>query len=269
MEATAKPPQPSKLRLLLQPTIIRVYKGVGIAALAAILLGLIIFLVINVFYFFDSSWVRPQILSPHHEKVVAAVDAEADAQFQRSELERERMAAASELTQQERLIQTAEQFDKDVAELAARPLDTPQAALLRRELDRSRLERDAAVDRRAGLERRLKDLEARIAAQDEMIAHLRSSPYFKAADGRVVVAFVPYDNLETVRTGVDLYGCTWGLVNCSHVGRVGQILDGEVQDYHPHEDTVMRGVLAEIELSNPRAAQWGVLFADSKPFWIL
>lgn len=269
MEATTKPPRPSKTRLLLQPTIIRVYKAAGIAALGAILLGLILFLTVNVFYFFDNSWVRPQILSPNHEKVVAAVSAEADAQLQKSQLETTRLEAVANLAQHDRTIEAAEKFEADAADIAGRRITDAQSAMLRRELDQVRLERLAAADRRAGLERRIQDLETRIAEQDEIIARLRSSPYLKAADGRVVVAFVPYDNLETVETGVALYGCRWGLVRCENVGRVGRILDGEVQDFHPHDNTPMRGVLAEIELTNPRAAEWGVLFADSKPFWIL
>jgi hypothetical protein len=268
MEATAKPPRPSRMRLLLQPAIIRVYKGAGIIALGAILLGLVAFVVVNVFYFFDESWVRPQILSPNHEKVIAAVSAEADAQLQRSELDSARLETEAELTQHERLIATAAAFETDVGELAALPPTDPQSALLRREVDRVRLERQAATDRLAGLQRRIKDLDTRIAEQDEIIARLRSSPYLKAAEGRVVVAFAPYDNLETVRPGAALYGCAWGLVRCSRVGQVGRILDGEVQDSHPHDNKPMRGVLVEIDLTNPRAAESGVLFADDKPFWL-
>ena len=60
-----------RLRLALQPLIVKLYKIAGIFALAVILIGLIAYVVVNIFYFFDSSWVRPVILSPRHEKVMA------------------------------------------------------------------------------------------------------------------------------------------------------------------------------------------------------
>ena len=46
----------------------------GLVALTAILVGLIGFLVVNIFYFFDHTWVRPVVLSPTHPKVVEATN---------------------------------------------------------------------------------------------------------------------------------------------------------------------------------------------------
>lgn len=267
--STTEPPRSSsRLRVLLQPTIIRLYKTAGIAALAAILVGLILFLTVNIFYFFNDSWVRPMILSPQHEKVVAAVSAEADAQLAHSRLDSERLEAIDELAQLERAITVAEKFEADAASVGDGPIKDANQALVRRELDRSALERAAATDRKAALQRRLTDLETRIADQDKILVSLHDSPYLKAAQGRVTIAFVPYDNLEKVRPGTSLYGCEWGLVRCSYVGKIVSILDGEVTDNHPHDGTPVRGVLAEIELSNPKAAEWGVLFAEHKPFYV-
>ena len=267
--STTQPPRSSsRVRQALQPTIIKLYKAAGIAALGAILVGLILFLTVNIFYFFDDSWVRPQILSPQHEKVVAAVTAQADAKLARSRLESERLEALDELVQIDREIAAAEKFEADAAGVATGPLKDASQALARRELDRAILERAAANDRKEALGRHIKDLETRIADQDAILSRLQDSPYLKAADGRVTVAFVPYENLEKVRPGVSLYGCEWGLVRCSYVGKVVSILDGEVTDAHPHDGTPKRGVLAEIELSNPKAAEWGVLFAGHKPFYL-
>jgi hypothetical protein len=260
--------KPSRLRLMVQPTIIRLYKGAGIVALGAILIGLIVFLTVNVFYFFNESWVRPMILSPHHEKVVAAVTAEANAQLARSRLENDLRDTQGELAQLDRQIASAEQFAADATAVATGPIKDASQALVRRELDKSALERAGAVDRKAALGHRLEDLETRLKEQDGILESLHGSPYLKAATGRVVVAFVPYENLDRIRPGVSLYGCEWGLVRCSYVGKVTAILDGEVNDTHPHDGSPKRGVLAEIELSNPRAAEWGVLFAGHRPFWI-
>jgi len=68
MEARKTP----KFWLAVQPTIIRLYKAAGLVALTAILIGLLGFLIVNIFYFFDHTWVRPVVLSPTHQKVVEA-----------------------------------------------------------------------------------------------------------------------------------------------------------------------------------------------------
>jgi hypothetical protein len=265
---TTTKPRASRGRLFLQPTIIRLYKGAGIAALGAILIGLILFLTVNTFYFFNDSWVRPMILSPQHEKVVAAVSAEADAELDRSRLDGERQEAAAELVQLDREIAANLAFEADTAGIAGGPIKDANGALVRRELDRSALERAAAVDRKEALARRIKDLDIRVSEQETLLERLRASPYLKAAKGRVVIAFVPYENLEKVHPGTALYGCEWGLVRCSNVGKVVSILDGEVNDTHPHDGSPKRGVLAEVQLSNAKAAEWGVLFAGHKPFYL-
>jgi hypothetical protein len=42
-----------------------------------------------------------------------------------------------------------------------------------------------------------------------------------------------------------------------------------VQDVHPHDDSVQRGVMVEVQLTDSQAAEENVLFAGSKPFWWL
>ena len=253
---------------MLQPAIIKVYKTAGIAALGLILVGLVVFLTVNIFYFFNDNWVKPQILGPNHEKVIAAVSAEADAQLHRTELQHQRAAAIAELAQIDREVLAADQFLKDAgAHVGA--IATSDEAVLRDLIDQKTLANANAADRKAGLEHHIADLDTRLTEQDEILARLHKSPYLRAASGRVIVGFVPYDNLDNVRPGVTLYGCEWGLVRCSAVGKVTSLVDGEVRDTHPHDDSPERGVLVEISLTNPGAAQWGILFAGKKPFWIL
>ena len=55
---------------------------------------------------------------------------------------------------------------------------------------------------------------------------------------------------------------------CSRVGKVKATIDGEVQDIHPHDQSVQRGVMVEIELSTPSAEGNTVLFAGGKPLWL-
>lgn len=268
MTTTTTTPRPSRTRVLLQPAIIRVYKTAGIAALGLILVGLVVFLTVNVFYFFNDNWVKPQILGPNHDKVIAAVATEADAQLHRTELQHQRDAATAELTQIDREVAAAAKFLEDAGAHAG-AIATADEAVVRDLIDRKTLANASAEDRKAGLEHHIADLDTRIAEQDEILARLNKSPYLRASNGRVVVGFVPYDNLDNVRPGVTLYGCEWGLIRCSAVGKVTALVDGEVRDTHPHDDSPQRGVLVEIALTNPGAAQWGILFAGKKPFWIL
>src|ERR1700690_3060313 len=88
--------------MALQPTIVRVYKVAGLVALTAILIGLIGFLITNVFYFFDHTWVRPVVLSPTHQKVVEASTLLNDANLRESQLEAEKLEIAASLAEIDR-----------------------------------------------------------------------------------------------------------------------------------------------------------------------
>jgi hypothetical protein len=131
------------------------------------------------------------------------------------------------------------------------------------------LERQAASDRRTALHRRIKELGIRMHEQDVVIDRLASSPYMNATTERKVVAFVPYQNLRNSQPGTRLYGCSWGLIVCSRIGTIRTLLEGEVQETHPHDDSLQRGVLVEIELTDAKAAENSVLFAGGKPLFIL
>ena len=71
-----------------------------------------------------------------------------------------------------------------------------------------------------------------------------------------------------IKVGTKLYGCSWGLVVCSRVGTIKATIDGEIQDIHPHDQSVQRGVMVEIQLSTPSAEGNTVLFAGGKPLWL-
>jgi hypothetical protein len=258
----------SRFRLAFQPMIIRLYKIAGIISLTTILIGLLAYLALTIFYFMDRSWVRPVILSPEHHKVIEASNALADAKMRRSELEAESAAATAELAQIDRMVASDLKFEADVAGIV-NDSRNPQAALVRREVDRSVLERASAEDRKAALRHRIDDVKAREAEQDTVLKRLTASPYMKATKERKVVAFVAYQNLRNAQPGTRLFGCSWGLVLCHRVGKIVTLLDGEVQETHPHDDSLQRGLLVEIELTDPQAAENPVLFAGAKPLWIL
>src|SRR5580698_5642899 len=221
--------QRPKFWLALQPTIVRVYKAAGLVALTAILIGLIGFLVVNVFYFFDHTWVRPVVLSPTHQKVVEASTQLADAKLRASQLDTEKLEIGAQLAEIDRTVKADDAF-------LAEPVPTNPADvwLAHREVEKARLDKDNATDKRAPLLQRLEALGLRQKDQEAVVHRLESSPYLRAVNGKVVLAFVPYQNLRNVKIGTKLYGCSWGLVACSPVGSVSVVLDGEVTEMHPH-----------------------------------
>src|SRR5688572_20550561 len=149
MEARKTP----RFWVAVQPSIIRLYKVAGLIALTAILVGLVGFLVVNIFYFFDNSWVRPVVLSPTHQKVVEASGQLADARLRASQLDTEKLEIEAELAEVDRTVAVNDKFLVDVATLADAPVKaaTSDQLLVRREIDRAKLDKDRAVGRKKPL----------------------------------------------------------------------------------------------------------------------
>lgn len=263
MEARTQRP---RFWVALQPGIVRLYKIAGLIALTAILVGLMSFLIVNIFYFFDHSWVRPVVLTKSHQKVVEAQTQLADAKMRASTFVAEKLEIEDELSQLERKIKRTDKLVADLGKDAAEAPKTPEQWLVRIELDKALLEKENAVSRRTPLQQRLEALKLRMEDQDKLVNRLAQSPYLKAVDHRVVLAFVPYDN-KHMKVGAKLYGCSWGLVACSNVGKITAVLDGEVTNQHPNNESTHRGQLVEIDVSEWGAGQT-VLFAGGKPLWL-
>jgi hypothetical protein len=262
----ARPPARPKFWLALQPSIVRVYKVAGLVALTAILIGLIGFLVVNVFYFFDHTWVRPIVLSPTHQKVVEASTQLADAKLRASLLETEKVEIDASLAEIDRQVAADDQFVTEVGAIADKPTSTDQW-MLHREVEKAKLDKDNALGKKVPLNQRLESLKLRRTDQDAVVKRLEASPYLKAINQKIVLAFVPYQNLRNVKIGTKLYGCAWGLVACSNVGKVTAVLEGEVDNVHPHDESIQRGVMVEIDVSSSAAGET-VLFAGGKPLFL-
>jgi len=262
----ARPTSRPRFWIALQPSIVRIYKVAGLVALTAILVGLIGFLVVNVFYFFDHSWVRPVVLAPTHHKVVEASTQLADAKLRSSQLDTEKVEIDAQLAEIDRLVAVNDRFITDLGTTADKP-SSPELWLVQREVEKAKLEKENAIGRRTPLTQRLASLKLREVEQDALVKRLEQSPYLRAVNQKIVLAFVPYQNLRNVKLGTRLYGCTWGLVACSNVGKVTTVLEGEVQDVHPHDESIQRGVMVEIDVSSSAAGET-VLFAGGKPLWL-
>src|SRR5690606_37929682 len=120
MEARKTP----RFWVAVQPSIIRLYKVAGLIALTAILIGLVGFLIVNIFYFFDNSWVRPVVLSPTHQKVVEASGQLADARLRASQLDAEKLEIEAQLSEIDRAVAVHDTFIADVGTF----VDAPKTA---------------------------------------------------------------------------------------------------------------------------------------------
>ena len=253
--------------LALQPSIVRIYKMAGLVALTAILIGLIGFLIVNIFYFFDHTWVRPVVLSPNHQKVVEASNQLSDAKTRASRLSGELATLEESLAANERAIADDDRFIAEVGTAVDAP-KSPEQWLVRREVGKARLDKDNKVGLRAPLGLQVEQQKRLIKDQEAVVNRLAQSPYLKAIENKVTLAFVANQNLRNIKLGTPLYGCIWGLVWCHKVGTVKAVLDGEVQDIHPHDESIQRGLMVEVDVT-----EWGanetVLFAGSKPLWFL
>jgi hypothetical protein len=90
---------------------------------------------------------------------------------------------------------------------------------------------------------------------DELIAQMKVRPIFRAIDSSQNVAFVPYTQLAGVHPGDDVYACdVWGVFACRPVGRVAEVVPGEVATQDPW-GTPARGQYALLGLDDPLAAQ--------------
>jgi hypothetical protein len=251
-----------------QPSIIRLYKVAGLIALTAILVGLIGFLVVNIFYFFDHTWVKPVVLTPTHTRVIDAKKQLNDAQYGLRNFNAEKKDLAHQLEQIDLTIKADTESLAKLTPLLAKPRGSEDWSL-QEHVASKQLELADAKGRRGPVQDRLDSLEPRRAEQEQLVKQLATSPYLRAVNGTVNLAFVPYGNLGNVTIGkTKLYACSWGLVKCHTVGTVSALIDGEVQETHPHDGSVQRGQMVEIQLSRPDAAQEDVLFAGGKPLWL-
>jgi hypothetical protein len=82
------------------------------------------------------------------------------------------------------------------------------------------------------------------------------------------VALVPYANLDNIEKGTPLYACRLEMVLCREVGKVLEILPGEVAVKHPNRDSMLRGRMIEMQMTDAAAAENEVLFAGGRPLGI-
>jgi hypothetical protein len=167
------------------------------------------------------------------------------------------------------------EFDQRAQELAAETssldailADKSQTAAL--SYDVLKIQRDYEASK-LQLAKDMEDRErlaASLERMDKIIAGVKQSAYLRALEDHATVALVPYANLDHLAKGTTLYGCKLSMVGCHEVGTVLDILPGEVLVKHPHRDSLLRGRMIEMKMSDAGAAEDEVLFAGGKPLGI-
>ena len=145
---------------------------------------------------------------------------------------------------------------------------TTEMLQLGREYTHSVLEVARAESERAGVKESLGALDEAVGRYDALLGSIRSSPWLEAIQRGLTVGFVPYDNLENARPGTPLFRCALTLVWCREVGRVGHPLQGEVSLKHPVRQTMLRGVMVELELNDDGWAREALLHLGRPPLWL-
>lgn len=142
---------------------------------------------------------------------------------------------------------------------------TADVLLLEREYTHSVLEQARAEATRQSLEQDLAALDDVARRYETLIASLRASPYLRAIEKDLTVAFVPYENLKNAEHGTPLYACAAKLFWCREVGVIGRTLEGEVSLKHPIRQYMLRGVMVEIQLTDEPAAREDLLHLSGPP----
>lgn len=136
---------------------------------------------------------------------------------------------------------------------------------LQREHETSRAQTLGAEDDVEVLERGLEEMTRAVARYDEIVEALQASPLLRATEGKLAVAFIPYDNEDRVVEGAPVYACRLAIIFCTRVGRVQAYWDGEVKQSHPVYGRELRGQLAELVLDDPVFAKHRVLHVNRAP----
>jgi len=208
-------------------------------------------------------------MTVHQKEVVATVEKNvADGLAHRADLEREQQTLdqlhlTALQSERERVATEIQLHAASLAQKAMRGgngrLATPemvarQDQLVRVELDLFKLRAERSTKR--SLVRADREELTKI---DELVTQMKSRPIFRAIAGSQNVAFVPYTQLDGVHAGAAVYHCAvWGVFGCNPVGKVAQLLPGEVAMQDPW-GTPMRGQYALLDLLRPEAAQAKVL----------
>ncbi len=117
------------------------------------------------------------------------------------------------------------------------------------------------------LEKKKEALAKIITDFSSVVETLKNSPLVRASTEAVMLAFVPYENLENIIETSPIYGCYLEFFLCQKVGTIDKILPGEVTAKHPLSGRDLRGQWVELKMEAFNSwAQKHSLIANYPPF---
>lgn len=99
-----------------------------------------------------------------------------------------------------------------------------------------------------------KVLEEKMSIIRDLDKQLKQRPVFRALEHAMDVAFVPYTQIDGLSEGADVYDCIWGVFHCRQVGKVTELVPGEVILPDPWGNQA-RGQYAVMELREHESAR--------------
>lgn len=93
---------------------------------------------------------------------------------------------------------------------------------------------------------------------DDILKQLKARPLYRAVEANTDIAFVPYSQLDDVEVGAPVVTCKWLLFRCRTVGRIAEILPGEVAAQDPWSQ-LARGQYVILDLSSHDSVKEKVL----------
>jgi hypothetical protein len=91
-----------------------------------------------------------------------------------------------------------------------------------------------------------------------LLAELEARPLYRAMTAATDIGFAPYSQLDGIQRGDSIVHCTWGVFNCHEVGRVTEVVPGEVATQDPWGE-LARGQYVVLALDDPPAVRARVL----------
>ena len=169
------------------------------------------------------------------------------------ELQNQRDALSTQTREQEVAL-THDSLRKHGTKLLAPEVLRHQEQLLRIDLELINLEADER-----GKLAQLEAEKSQAARLDGLIAQIKSRPVYRAVEHEQQLAFVPYTQLSQVKAGASVYHCkVWSAFDCQAVGKVGEILAGEIATQDPWGSPA-RGQYAVLQLTDADAARSKIL----------
>lgn len=310
-----------------------IYRSLGFAFLGGTLFTLAFYAFLMVFFFFNSTWIAPTVLSPTSDKMLTfsagyqhsmqnfatlqatesqavrdkelaqatnvilknLIDKVVIYDFRTTTLASNKQKNISESTkllnsltdtrktteaslkaglitsdEATKILTTIQQFKNSVTDSSI-SLGTTNITLetqimqLRQQLAQSENDEKSKEDA-------LKAIRLSLAIAREELIRLKDTPYYKAIRNGANLAFVPYENIDSIKIGASIYDCLAMIVICRKVGTVSTIYkDEQIIDFplfNIRFSRTVRGILVDMDIHVPSSMSSTIMFAGSKPLFI-